>query len=85
MVRQSEGAGRGVNRRFGEMGFYDDESQYTTSKNSRVLCGFVESTGGRKAVAVRFVASTKIVLGAELLKDFFEVVAINLYGDVLFC
>lgn len=45
--------------------------------------GYFESTGGRKADAITFMASTKIAIGLELLKEHYEIVAINLYGDII--
>lgn len=45
--------------------------------------GFFESTGGRKADAITFVSSGKIALGLEILMDSYEIVAINLYGDII--
>ena len=45
--------------------------------------GFFESTGGRKAEAITFIASAKIAIGVELVKDSYELVAINLYVKIL--
>jgi predicted NBD/HSP70 family sugar kinase len=45
--------------------------------------GFFESTGGRKAEGITFVASAKLAVGIELLKDRVHVVAINLYGEIM--
>jgi predicted NBD/HSP70 family sugar kinase len=45
--------------------------------------GFFESTGGRKADAITFVSSGKIALGLEILKHSYEIVAINLYGEII--
>lgn len=45
--------------------------------------GFFESTGGRKADAITFVSSGKIALGLEILQNSYEIVAINLYGDII--
>ncbi len=45
--------------------------------------GFFESTGGRKADAITFIASAKIAIGVELLKSSYEITAINLYGDII--
>lgn len=45
--------------------------------------GFFESTGGRKADAITFIASAKLAIGVELLKDSYEITAINLYGDII--
>lgn len=46
--------------------------------------GFYESTGGRKANAIAFVADSKISLGVELLVDSYEITALNLYGETLY-
>lgn len=45
--------------------------------------GYFESTGGRKAEGITFVASAKLAVGLELLADRVHIVAINLYGDVV--
>lgn len=45
--------------------------------------GYFESTGGRKANAISFIANSKIAIGLELLAYGFEITAINLYGDIL--
>ncbi|MDL2233376.1 ROK family transcriptional regulator [Ruminococcaceae bacterium OttesenSCG-928-L11] len=45
--------------------------------------GYFESTGGRKADGITFVASAKLAIGVELLIDRVSLVAINLYGDII--
>lgn len=45
--------------------------------------GFYESTGGRKANAIRFIADAKIAIGVELLQDSYEITALDLYGETL--
>ncbi len=45
--------------------------------------GLYESTGGRKAHIYRFVSCARIALGVVLLKDFYRVVAVDLYGNIL--
>lgn len=45
--------------------------------------GYFESTGGRKADAITFIASAKIAVGVELLKTSYVIAAINLYGDII--
>lgn len=45
--------------------------------------GYFESTGGRKAEAITFISASNIALGLEILKESFEIVAINLYGTVI--
>lgn len=45
--------------------------------------GYFESTGGRKAEAITFISSSNIALGLEILKESFEIVAINLYGTII--
>lgn len=45
--------------------------------------GLADSTGGRKANLYEFNASIRISVGVEILIDRFEVMAIDLYGDML--
>ncbi len=45
--------------------------------------GFFHSTGGRKPEAITFRENHRISLGIEILKNCFEIVAINLYGNIL--
>lgn len=45
--------------------------------------GYFRSTGGRKADALTFVASSRIAIGVEILKGSYEILSINLYGDIL--
>lgn len=45
--------------------------------------GFFDSTGGRKANAITFSASCRIAIGVEIVKQSFEIVALNLYGEIL--
>lgn len=45
--------------------------------------GYFESTGGRKADAISMISSTKIAVGVELLQSRCEIVAIDLYGDII--
>ena len=45
--------------------------------------GFFESTGGRKATALTFSSSSHIAIGVEILKHSYEIVALNLYGEIL--
>lgn len=47
--------------------------------------GYYESTGGRKANAIVFSENSKIAFGVELRKDAYEITALNLYGEVIFC
>ncbi|MDD3219358.1 MAG: ROK family transcriptional regulator [Lachnospiraceae bacterium] len=46
--------------------------------------GYFESTGGRKAQAIRIVSSFKISIGVGILKNLFHITAVDLYGDTLF-
>lgn len=46
--------------------------------------GFFESTGGRKAQAIRIVPDFKLSIGIGILKDLFHITAVNLYGDTLY-
>lgn len=45
--------------------------------------GFYESTGGRKANTIIFIKDAKIALGLELLADYYEISALDLYGDTI--
>ena len=45
--------------------------------------GSFESTGGRKAEALVFLPRSRIAVGVELLKESFEIVAIDLYGEIV--
>lgn len=45
--------------------------------------GFFDSTGGRKANAIRIVAGFKIAVGIGILKNMFHITAIDLYGNTL--
>jgi N-acetylglucosamine repressor len=45
--------------------------------------GSFRSTGGRKADALVFVPRARIAVGVELLKQSFEIVAIDLYGEII--
>jgi predicted NBD/HSP70 family sugar kinase len=45
--------------------------------------GSFESTGGRKAEALNFVPRERVAVGVELLKESYEIVAIDLYGEII--
>jgi hypothetical protein len=45
--------------------------------------GSFESTGGRKAEALVFLPRSRVAVGVELLKESFEIVAIDLYGEII--
>ncbi len=45
--------------------------------------GRFESTGGRKADALVFLPRARVAVGVELLKESFEIVAIDLYGEII--
>lgn len=45
--------------------------------------GYFDSTGGRKAQAIRIVSDFKIAMGISLLKDMFHIVAVDLYGNTI--
>lgn len=45
--------------------------------------GLYESTGGRKAHIYHFVSRARIALGVVLLKEFYRIAAVDLYGNVL--
>lgn len=45
--------------------------------------GYFDSTGGRKAHAIRIVSDFKSSIGIGILKNMFHITAIDLYGNVL--
>lgn len=63
----------------------------TVSQNLNVLeedgfierNGYFDSTGGRKAQAIRIVPDMKIAIGVGILKHMFHITAVNLYGEAL--
>lgn len=46
--------------------------------------GFYDSTGGRKANAICFMADVKVAVGVELLEHTYEIVILNLYGETIY-
>ena len=46
--------------------------------------GYFDSTGGRKAQAIRIVSGFRISIGIGILKDMFHITAVDLYGNTLF-
>lgn len=46
--------------------------------------GYFDSTGGRKAHAIRIVPGFKISIGIGILKNMFHITAIDLYGNVIY-
>lgn len=46
--------------------------------------GFFESTGGRKAQAIRIVSDFKISIGIGILKNMFHITAVDLYGNAIY-
>lgn len=46
--------------------------------------GYFDSTGGRKAQAIRIVSSFRISIGIGILKNMFHITAVDLYGNTLF-
>ena len=46
--------------------------------------GYFDSTGGRKAHAIRIVSNYKISIGIGILKNLFHITAIDLYGNTLY-
>lgn len=45
--------------------------------------GYFDSTGGRKAQAIRIVSDFKISIGVGILKNMFHIIAIDLYGNTI--
>lgn len=45
--------------------------------------GYAQSTGGRKANMYAFCGSSKIAIGVELLIDRYEMIALDLYADMI--
>jgi len=45
--------------------------------------GYAQSTGGRKANVYAFDSSRKIAIGVELLIDRYEIIALDLYADMI--
>lgn len=45
--------------------------------------GYFDSTGGRKAQAIRIISDFKISIGVGILKDMFHLVSVDLYGNSL--
>lgn len=43
--------------------------------------GYFDSTGGRKAQAIRIVSNFKLSIGIGIMKDMIHITAINLYGE----
>ncbi len=54
------------------------EQQGLITKN-----GFFESTGGRKAEALEIIPDARISIGIAILKESFDMVAINMYGNIV--
>lgn len=46
--------------------------------------GYFDSTGGRKAHAIRIVSDFRISIGIGLLKNMFHITAIDLYGNTIY-
>lgn len=45
--------------------------------------GYFDSTGGRKANAIRIVQDFKLSIGVGLLKDMYHITAVDLYGEAV--
>lgn len=64
----------------------------TVSQNLKILeeeglierDGYFDSTGGRKAQAIRIARRTRISIGIGILKNMVLMAAIDLYGDIIF-
>ncbi len=46
--------------------------------------GYFDSTGGRKAHAIRIVPDFKIAIGIGILKNMFHIIAVDLYGNTIY-
>lgn len=46
--------------------------------------GYFDSTGGRKAHAIRIVPDFKIAIGIGILKNMFHITAVDLYGNTMY-
>ncbi|MDO5345359.1 MAG: ROK family transcriptional regulator [Lachnospiraceae bacterium] len=46
--------------------------------------GYFDSTGGRKAQAIRIVSDFRIAIGLGILKNMFHITTVDLYGNTLF-
>lgn len=46
--------------------------------------GYFDSTGGRKAHAIRIVSNFRISIGIGILKNMFHITAVDLYGNTLY-
>lgn len=63
----------------------------TVSQNLNILegdglierSGYFDSTGGRKAHAIRIVPDFKISIGIGILKNMFHIIAVDLYGNAV--
>lgn len=45
--------------------------------------GSFDSTGGRKAQAIQIIPTARLAIGIGLLKDMFQIAAVNLYGEAI--
>lgn len=45
--------------------------------------GHFDSTGGRKAQAIRIVPTVRLAIGLGILKDMLQIAAVNLYGEAV--
>ncbi len=68
-----------------QMGLSTVSQNLTTLESDGLIerNGSFDSTGGRKAQAIRIVSEYRISIGVGILKDMFHLVAVDLYGTVL--
>lgn len=45
--------------------------------------GYFDSTGGRKAQAIRIVSDFRLSIGIGILKNMFHITVVDLYGEVI--
>lgn len=68
-----------------QMGLSTVSQNLTALENDGLIerSGSFDSTGGRKAQAIKIVSDFRISVGVGILKDMFHLVAVDLYGNVL--
>lgn len=68
-----------------QMGLSTVSQNLTALENDGLIerSGSFDSTGGRKAQAIKIISNFRISVGVGILKDTFHLVAVDLYGNVL--